>query len=90
MLHFRSCSYDPATALLTVRLVSPSHDSWAWYEYRDVPDGVADRLARAGLDAGDVLEEEIAPRFDVRRVGQTTWRRAPQPVPGRSPLGLTR
>lgn len=73
MLFLQGVTHDPATRTLRVRLVNPSRTRWALYEYRDVPEDLYDRIRSAGPERTSVLERDLEPRHDVRRVGESEW-----------------
>ena len=82
MLRYQSSTYDPARRSLVVRLVSPSRTRWALYEYRDVAPETYQHLREDRATPTTTLRAEVAPAHDVRRVGTSSWHRAPQPLPG--------
>jgi hypothetical protein len=74
VLFLRSIAYDPASRILTVRFRAPSGSAWATYEYRDVPAELYERMLAAAPHAHRVVERDIAPSYDVRRLGEHAWR----------------
>lgn len=80
VLFLRSTGYDPASRTMTVRYRSPSGTQWSAYEYKEVPADLYGRVLAARPHGQQVVEDEIAPFHEVRRVGERAWQRLEPPT----------
>ena len=73
MLFLCSTGYDPSSRTMTVRYRSASGTHWSAYEYREVSADLYAKVLGARPHGQQVVEDEIAPFHEVRRVGEREW-----------------
>ena len=80
-LYFDSATYDPVTAILTVKTITPSRASWSKDQYRDVPAALVAQMQAAAPHEGEFILERVAPFYESRRIDQGSWHRPVAPDP---------
>ena len=73
VLFLCSTGYDPSSRTMTVRYRSASGTHWSAYEYREVSADLYAKVLEARPHGQQVVEDEIAPFHEVRRVGERAW-----------------
>ena len=58
---------------MTVRYRSASGTHWSAYEYREVSADLYAKVLEARPHGQQVVEDEVAPFHEVRRVGEQAW-----------------